>query len=216
MVITRKVLSAAEQRTPVSTLLQQALQAQIGNHPVQTVVAAEDLDIAGQRGARTILRGELNGRQMELYFAGVVVGHHGFLLAGLYEASASEKVRPAVDTVLSTFRGSVPEENQQLRAQLVGCWKHYQGETSANSGSSSTNIRIVLSPDGTYTYRYAASVTASGGMGATDRTEDAGRYRVEGSSLVGVSDRDGSVSTFTVQFQGRMLFLSGRKYLPCS
>ena len=214
MVITRKVLSATEQRTPVSTLLQQSLQKEIGNHPVEVVVPAEDLDIAGQRAARTILRGDLNGRQMELYFAGVVVGHYGFVMGALYESSASSQVRPAVDTVLSTFRGSIPEENQQLRSQLLGCWEHYEADTSVN-GSFNTTTRISLQPNGTYSYRYYSSVTGSAGMGGTSEKSDSGRYRVEGNTVVGVSDQDGSVSSYTAQLQGGILYLNGTKYLPC-
>jgi hypothetical protein len=215
IVLSRKILSGTEQKAPVPSLLQQAVQQLIAGREVETVLAAEELEIAGQRGARTILRGTISGRQMELYAAGVVVGHYGFLIAGLYEAGKSDEMRPAVDTVLSTFRGSVPAENAELRARLVGCWENFQSGNSGNGGFNSTT-RLALRADGTYAYRYSSSVTGTGGGGAERDNQDAGRFRVEGNTVVGVSDRSGDGVSYQVSFQGGILYLGGAKYLPCN
>ncbi|HLU67091.1 MAG TPA: hypothetical protein VKZ63_12495, partial [Kofleriaceae bacterium] len=212
IVLTRRVLSPAEQGSAVSALLRAAIQELVGGQPVETVVAPEDLDIGGQRGARAILRGMVNGRQMELYIGGVVVEHNGFLMAALYEAGEADRVRPAFETVLVTFRGSTPPENAQLRGQLIGCWEHYEGDSSVN-GSYSHTTRIQLNRDGSYFYRSFSSVTA-GGIAQREK-KDAGRYRVEGNTLIGVSSQDGSVSSYQVALQGGILHLSGTKYLPC-
>lgn len=214
MMLRRKALSAADQQQPVSALLSPAIQELTGGHPVQTVVAPEDLDIGGQRGARAIVRGNVNGRALELYVAGVVVGSHGYLIAGLYESSRADDMRPAVDTVLATFRASAVPENRQLRARLIGCWEHYEGDTSVN-GSFNSTTRISLSPDGSYSYHYFTSISGSMGAGGTSERRDAGSYRVEGNTLVGTSSQDGSTSSFEVSLRGGILYLDGQKYLPC-
>jgi hypothetical protein len=57
-------------------------------------------------------------------------------------------------------------------------------------------------------------VSAEGaGSVSSDRSER-GRFRVEGSTVVTVSEK-GEVVSHTVSLQGGMLIINGSKYLPC-
>lgn len=214
IVISRRPLSPAEAAQRPSALLTQALQQLLQGVPVTPVVAAEDLTVAGQPAARTIVRGQHNGQELELYAAGVVAHGYGFLLASMYPASSAEKIRPAFETVLSTFRGSVPPENTELRTRLLGCWEQYEGNTD-RTGSTSSSRKLGLQADGTYWWRSRSSVSAEGAGSVSSGSSDQGRFRVEGNTVLTTSDK-GEVGSYTVALQGLALFVNGEKYLPCS
>jgi hypothetical protein len=214
IVISRRPLSPAQAAQRPSALLNEALQQLLQGVPVTPVVAAEDLTVAGQPAARTIVRGQQNGQELELYAAGVVAHGYGFLLASMYPTSSADQIRPAFETVLSTFRGSVPPENTELRAQLLGCWKQYSGNTD-RSGSTSSSRKLGLQPDGTYWWRSSSHVSAEGAGSVSSGSSDQGRFRVEGNTVLTTSD-NGEVGSYTVALQGRALFVNGEKYLPCN
>jgi hypothetical protein len=212
--LTRRLLSGGEQQVPVSQLLEQAVRELAGNTPYDVVVPAEDLLIVGQRAGRIVVRSNPGSGPLELYLAGVVVEHYGFVIAGIYQAGSADRMRPVVDTVLSTFRGSIPPENPQLRARLVGCWENNEF-SGGGTGTGSSTTRISIAADGTYQYRHFTSIQVEG-MGGTRDNRDAGRYRVEGTTIVATSSQDGSVTSYDASFQGGMLYLNGVRYLPCS
>lgn len=214
IVLMRRVLSGAEANQPVSALLRMAVAQMVGDVPVTEVVAPEDLDIRGQRGGRTIVRGNVGGTDLELYMGGVVVGQYGFVVASMYPTASESTMRPAVDTVLVTLKGSMPEENQQLKGQILGCWEKYEGSTD-RTGSTTSSRKFGLNADGTYWFKSYSSVNAEGAGSVRSESSEQGRFRVEGSEVITTSDQ-GEVSSYTVVRQGGRLLVGGDKYLPCS
>jgi hypothetical protein len=214
--LTRRVLTAAEQQTPVSQLLQQGLQEMVGQVSLHVVVPAEDLEVRGQRAGRTIVRAQPGRGQpeIELYLAGVVVEHYGFVIGAVYPADQADEMRPAVDTILSSFRGSVPPENAELRAQVLGCWSHFTSSTGG-TGSGSSETRLRFAGDGSFDYHHYTSISVEG-LGSSRESRDAGRFRVEGNAITTMSSQGGSITSYEVGLQGGMLYLNGTRYLPCS
>lgn len=66
------------------------------------ILAAEDIEVGGQPGARAILRDATD----EYYVATVGGKDMNFVIVGRYPADKSESLRPVVETVLGSFRTS--------------------------------------------------------------------------------------------------------------
>lgn len=206
-------LSADEQRAPIGTLLQRGLPELIGNTPVQTVLAPEEVTVNGRDAGRLIVNGPApNGERLEFYLASVRVDGWAYAIVGMYDAKLSDRYRPGVDTVLASFEGRAPPENRQLAQQIVGCWYQYEG-SSDSSGSTSSQRTMQIGADGTFSYRSSATVGVGGG-GAISDSRDHGTWRAVGNTVY-ATGKDGQVSTYTVRRQGGMLYLNGGRYLPC-
>lgn len=214
IMLSRRPLGPSEAQQPASVLLSQALTQMAGGQAVNQVVPPEDITVAGKTGARAIIRASVGGTQLELYAAGIVAHGYGYVIAAVYPVDRAAALRPAVDTVIVTFRPRLPTENTGLRAQVLGCWEAYSGNTD-RSGSSSTSRKFGLSADGRYWYRAHTYVNAEGAGSVSSDDTDEGRFRVEGSSVVTVSDK-GQVGSYQVVRQGGMLMIDGTKFIPCS
>ena len=68
----------------------------------EVVLASEEIDVAGQRAARAIVKHDVSE-----YYAATVTGKDAiFVIVGRYPADKAESMRPVVETVLGSFRAS--------------------------------------------------------------------------------------------------------------
>lgn len=68
----------------------------------EVVLASEEIDVAGQRGARAIVKHDVSE-----YYAATVTGKDAiFVIVGRYPVDKAESLRPVVETVLGSFRAS--------------------------------------------------------------------------------------------------------------
>ena len=101
--------------------------------------------------------------------------------------------------------------------ELVGKWCKMTN-FNANSGGSSRSTCFELKPDGSYTYRYEGSMSATTGATAS-QSSDAGRWKVSGNQLVAQSQR-GTTNTYTLEKRNHpknkndpMICLNGECYV---
>lgn len=101
--------------------------------------------------------------------------------------------------------------------ELVGKWCK-MSNFNANSGGSSRSTCFELRPDGSYTYRYEGSMSATTGATAS-QSSDAGRWKVSGNQLVAQSQR-GTVNTYNLEKRNHpknkndpMICLNGECYV---
>lgn len=208
-VVTRHHLSPRQRRGRLDAFLAAELRKSSGNLPTQVALPPQRLRVNGNRAARTIVRATANGRAVEVYAAVVVVDSWAFAFVGLYIQTAAQRYRAVLDTMVATLRGKPPQQNRALLSKLSGCWRHSTFSSSVNgSGSSTTTLR--LGRDGTYAYRYYMSV-----MGAVRRSRARGTWAVYGDQLTTTPGDGREATTYSVRFTGRILYLNGRKYLPC-
>lgn len=211
--ITVTSLSSQQQRAAVSQLITQAAQEQFGDAGARVIVAAKDFGVNGNPAAQMILEATVGTQSVRGRVAGIRIGRWGLVFVGIYPAMKEREVGPAFETVLATFKGKAPKENDRLKAQLAGCWEHlYTSGGGSGYGSSTTRFRF--DSESNYDYRHYTSVSVSGASSSNESNE-AGTFSVFGNELVTESNK-GQQSTYNVSLRGGMLFLGNTKYIPCS
>jgi hypothetical protein len=209
-----RILSAQDARLPFATLLTQGANELLGSATAQVALGPEEFTVDGKRAGRLLFRGTFPGqtKSVEAYLGGVLAGQFVYVVLGIYEASASDRMRPAIDTVLATFRGKAPAENATLKRNILGCWQSYRG-SSGGEWSSGYHRVLSLSPNGTYAYRYTGSISVTSGSSVSENHEK-GTFHVYGNELVLVSNK-GETTTYKAYRKGASLFLDKREYWAC-
>lgn len=209
--VMRHPLPAAQRSAPVEQLLAAEVRGLIGQVPVTLAVEPQAMRVGNHRAGRLIANAAVDGRQLELYAAAVVVEGWAFVFVGLYSPSSASTFRPAMETMFSSLRGTPPRRNHALERRLARCWRHYTfSRSGSGSGSDTTTFR--LGADGTYSYHFYMTITA--GMMATRERRERGTWHVAGNQLVTMPAR-GNPTTYTIRPKGALLYLNGTKYLPC-
>ena len=119
---------------------------------------------------------------------GVVV-----LSKGTAAADAARAKLASAKPAATASAGAAASANGQ---ELVGKWCK-MSNLSNSSGGSSRSTCFELRPDGSYTYRYEGSMSATTGATAS-QSSDAGRWKVSGNQLIAQSQR-GTINTYTLE-----------------
>lgn len=213
IVLTAKMLSSSERQSSVGQVLAQGARELVGDTPVSIVRPPTEHSVRGYPSADLLLQGQQGGQSIRARLGGIKIDGWGAVFMALYPANDEADYQAAFDTVFSTFKGKAPKQNLRLAAKVRGCWEHYSSSTGGGSVSSST--RFWFGADGSYRYHHYTSVSVAG-AGASNESKEAGSFAVFGDQISTEDARSGASGNYSVRFKGRMLYLNGTRYLPCS
>jgi hypothetical protein len=207
---TGQMLDLASRRLPMEQLLVKAAEEALGEARATVVQATESFTVDGKPAGRIGFRVQGGA---EVYLGLVVIDGFAYVILGLYEPDLADTFRPGIDTILATFKGKAPPRNTALERKLAGCWSSFEG-SGGSTGSGSSNHRWVFAGDGSYQHRAFLSVSVEGMSSQRDHREQGGWF-VYGNEL-STQPEEGKPSSYVVRFEGRMLWLGNRRFLPCS
>lgn len=218
--VVRRLMTPAEREQPLEQLLAKAIAAETKGAPTETALAPEVVQVGRYEAARAEVKAHVVSAagaftKIELDVFVIRVDRFAYVFAGVWPEARRAKLRPALETLVSTFKFRRPTENKPLRRQLLGCWSRYQGPSSASDGvgSSSEASWRFDGPSGRYAYDGSTAVSGPGAS-ASSETHEQGGFLVVGRALMLFPD-EGEARSATPTQQGGMLMLDDSRWLPC-
>lgn len=139
------------------------------------------------------------------YGVGVVMGTVGV-------GQAFNRIQTVARAIEKSLIFSKPAASSASPERIHGCWKHFS--SSGGYGSSFTEAKLRIYPDGSYSYYSASSVSAAGQSVMSEDREE-GRYGVGGNSVTFHPSGANAYSS-KVSFDGEIMYVGSRKYIPCN
>lgn len=203
---TAQQMSKSDRAKGIGPLLRAAAQQVTGSGQGKVVFGPRTFTVGGRPGGQMIVQLSSNGRAVEVNAAAVIIDGWAIAFVGLYAQAQADLFRAAVDTVVSSLRGRMPKP--KIDKKLVGCWEYYY---SPRGGGGSSQTKFYFYANGSYSYRHYTSVG-----GSLRRSHEQGTWSVSGGQITTVPSNGASSSVYRVRWKGRMLYLNGTRYLPCS
>jgi len=138
------------------------------------------------------------------YGVGVVMGTVGV-------GQAFKRIQTVARAIEKSLSFSKPALGFASPQRIHGCWTYFS--SSGGYGSSFTEAKLRIHPDGSHSYYSASSVSAAGQSVMSEDREE-GRYGVQGNSITFHPSGANAYSS-NVSFDGGIMYVGSRKYIPC-